>query len=574
MLVQQTRERFARVLEPKAQGAWHLHRLTEDAPLDLFVLFSSASALLGSPGQANYVAANAFLDALAHHRRARGLPALSINWGPWSGGGMAAVTSRRRGASSDGVRWITPARGRALLARAVREPAAQLGVLSIDWRAVAATTTQTARPLLAELFDGAAGATPSGATAAPGQLRARLAEVEPDRRLPLLVEALRGHLAAVLRTSPETLDPAESLSQLGIDSLMAVELKNRLEKDLATPTPVGELLEAESVSSLAAALCRRVDDKSAGSAPRKAADQIAAAEPPGSGEAVGRGRGRAAADGATAVPRSRGDRASAAGAWDRAGRDGGGLAPRARPPARGGCAHRGDPAHLARSAGVVVPAQAGAREPLVQHAVRRASALVGEVGPAPGRRPVAGGSPSGAAEHVSHGRRSSRPEGPRGVAGADGTGRRTRRDSGAPARAGGGVGAPTVRSRERTGRPVHAVPARLRRSGAPDRDPPHRLRRVVARGPGEGAGRAVCRARRRTGARAGATRVAVRGLRRLAGVHAAGGGGRGLPALLGAASSAASFRCSPCRPTGPGRLAPASSARAFRSVSRRRSARA
>ena len=290
VLVQQTRERFARVLEPKAQGAWHLHRLTEDAPLDLFVLFSSASALLGSPGQANYVAANAFLDALAHHRRARGLPALSINWGPWSGGGMAAVTSRRRDAASDGVRWITPARGRALLARAVREPAAQLGLLSIDWRAVAATTpTQTARPLLAELFDGAAGATPSGVTGASGQLRARLADAEPDRRLPLLVDALRGHLGAVLRTSPETLDPAESLSQLGIDSLMAVELKNRLEKDLATPTPVGELLEAESVSSLAAALCRRVDDRSAGSAPRKVADQIAASGPTGSGEAVGRG---------------------------------------------------------------------------------------------------------------------------------------------------------------------------------------------------------------------------------------------------------------------------------------------
>jgi myxalamid-type polyketide synthase MxaB len=288
VLVQQTRERFARVLEPKAQGAWHLHRLTEDAPLDLFVLFSSASALLGSPGQANYVAANAFLDALAHHRRARGLPALSINWGPWSGGGMAAATPRRRGAASDGVRWITPARGRALLARAVREPAAQLGLLSIDWRAVAATApAQAARPLLAELFEGA-GATPPGTTAAPGQLRARLAEVEPGRRLPLLVDALRGHLAAVLRTSPETLDSAESLSQLGIDSLMAVELKNRLEKDLATPTPVGELLEAESVNALAAALCRRVDDKSAGAAPRKVADQVGAAEP-GSGEGVGRG---------------------------------------------------------------------------------------------------------------------------------------------------------------------------------------------------------------------------------------------------------------------------------------------
>lgn len=278
VLVQQTRERFARVMEPKAHGAWHLHRLTEDAPLDLFVLFSSASALLGSAGQANYVAANAFLDALAHHRRARGLRALSINWGPWSGGGMAATAPRRRGAAPDGVRWITPERGRALLARTVREPAAQLGVLSIDWRAVTGTASaQAARPLLAELLAGASG-TPSGTAAARGQLRAVLADAEPARRVSLLVEALRGHLAAVLRTAPDALDPAESLSQLGVDSLMAVELKNRLEKDLAAPIQVGDLLEAESASALAAVLTRRIDDGSAGAAAPKVADQVSAAE--------------------------------------------------------------------------------------------------------------------------------------------------------------------------------------------------------------------------------------------------------------------------------------------------------
>ncbi|PYS76016.1 MAG: hypothetical protein DMF66_17050, partial [Acidobacteria bacterium] len=82
---------FLNVLGPKARGGWHLHRLTRDLPLDFFVLFSSAASLLGSPGQANHAAANAFLDALAHRRRASGLHGLSINWGAWSGVGAAAV---------------------------------------------------------------------------------------------------------------------------------------------------------------------------------------------------------------------------------------------------------------------------------------------------------------------------------------------------------------------------------------------------------------------------------------------------------------------------------------------------
>ena len=135
VLREQTRERFDRVMAAKVLGAWHLHELTRDLPLDLFVLFSSAAALLGSPGQGNYAAANAFLDALAHHRRWEKRPALSVNWGSWAEVGMAArlhETEGRRWAAA-GVGWIEPARGLQTLEQLIAEERAQAGVLPIDW---------------------------------------------------------------------------------------------------------------------------------------------------------------------------------------------------------------------------------------------------------------------------------------------------------------------------------------------------------------------------------------------------------------------------------------------------------
>ena len=117
VLLQQTWERFAKVLAPKVEGAWNLHRLTQTAPLDFFVLFSSAAALLGSPGQANHAAANAFLDALAHHRRALGLPAVSINWGVWSGWGVAADRGVGARAAVQGMGSFTPEEGLHVLER-------------------------------------------------------------------------------------------------------------------------------------------------------------------------------------------------------------------------------------------------------------------------------------------------------------------------------------------------------------------------------------------------------------------------------------------------------------------------
>jgi acyl transferase domain-containing protein/acyl carrier protein len=262
VLAQQDWPRFARVMAPKATGAWTLHRLTEGQPLDLFVMFSSASALLGSPGQGNYVAANCFLDALAHRRRARGLPALSIGWGPWTAAGMAATSDPGRATTPvmRGVKWITPEHGRALLARAVREDVAHLGVLSMNWAALAAAAPGAAtRPLLSSLVGGkgSAGTGQIGARNG-GQARARLLAAGPDDRVRLLTESLRTHLGSVLQTSAASVDLEESPGQLGVDSLMAVELKNRIESEIGIALPVGEILQATSVNALITDLGNRL----------------------------------------------------------------------------------------------------------------------------------------------------------------------------------------------------------------------------------------------------------------------------------------------------------------------------
>src|SRR5208282_5568373 len=123
------------VLRPKMMGGWLLHRLLEDAHLDFFVLFSSAGSLLGQPGQGNYAAANAFLDALAHHRRAQGQPALSINWGAWSGLGFADTSGGRRLAARLallGIRSIAPKQALEVLERLLRQESPQVMAVPVD----------------------------------------------------------------------------------------------------------------------------------------------------------------------------------------------------------------------------------------------------------------------------------------------------------------------------------------------------------------------------------------------------------------------------------------------------------
>lgn len=135
VLLQQEWDRFSRVIAPKIDGTWNLHRLSLDRPLDFFLLFSSSVSVLGSPGQGNYAVANSFLDALAHYRRAQGLPALSINWGGWSEIGMAAALNRQNNQrwAAMGVSLITPDDGLRVLAQLLPQSIPQIGVFPINW---------------------------------------------------------------------------------------------------------------------------------------------------------------------------------------------------------------------------------------------------------------------------------------------------------------------------------------------------------------------------------------------------------------------------------------------------------
>jgi acyl transferase domain-containing protein/acyl carrier protein len=235
VLLQQRWEDFERVMAAKVAGAWHLHRATAAAPLDFFICYSSLASILGSPGQGNYAAANAFMDALAQQRRLAGEPGLSINWGPWAEAGMAAglnrqIVSRRL---ARGVGTISPEAGRQLLVQLLGEKAAgQVAVLPIDWVRFHAELLDSASSPFIEAFSGAAN---KGAPTEPPF-------TEQLKGLPLqearlrLAEHVCSQVATVLGLgSPATLQPRQRLFDLGVDSLMAVELRNRLEKSLGAP---------------------------------------------------------------------------------------------------------------------------------------------------------------------------------------------------------------------------------------------------------------------------------------------------------------------------------------------------
>ncbi len=286
--------RLERVLRPKADAAWNLHELTAAADLSAFVLFSSVAGTLGNPGQANYAAANTFLDALAQHRRARGLPALSLAWGLWEeGGGMGERLDDAEAArlARNGVRPLPAARALALFDAALEatpvapgspaspdSPGAPLNAppgsgrallvpADLDLAALRARAAETAE-------SGAGGAdgealpailrglvhVPARRTGSGGpSLAQRLARLPEGERRAALLDFARGQIASVLgHSSAQDIHPERAFQELGFDSLAAIRLRNRLTAATGLRVPSTVIFDHPTPAALATYLLTRV----------------------------------------------------------------------------------------------------------------------------------------------------------------------------------------------------------------------------------------------------------------------------------------------------------------------------
>ncbi len=268
--------RFEAGLAPKVRGALLLHQATLGRPLDFFALFSSAAALLGSPGQGAYAAANSFLDALAHLRRAAGLPAVAFDWGPWQGAGLARVAGAVERFAALGLQPLEPQRALdAFLALAAEGPA-QSGILRFDLEGVRRGAAARL-PVLCAL---------AGEEGAPPRRPPPARRCSPPLRRAgraVLIELLTAQVREVLRLDPAgRLDPTQGFFDLGMDSLMAVEPQSRIEAALSLRLHVGLAFDHPTVRDLAAFLLRALT--AGAEAPpesRSAAAPNAAAPPAG-----------------------------------------------------------------------------------------------------------------------------------------------------------------------------------------------------------------------------------------------------------------------------------------------------
>lgn len=265
-----TRDRMRSVLGPKAHGAWLLHQATRDLELDCFVMYSSISSIFGNPAQGNYAAANAFLDSLAHHRRALGLPALAINWGALGGEGYVARNERvAEFLARQGTGELAPHEVMDLMESALAANADQVIAIRVDWakwRQVFRSMQE--KPLLERIFAAIEGNETPGAVS---DYRQRIESAAPEEVEGIVGQAVRDAVASVLRVKPETLRDDQPLTDLGLDSLMGVEIENTIDASLGVSLPPASLTRARTIGQIVTLIAEYLGAKRTGGTPAKKA---------------------------------------------------------------------------------------------------------------------------------------------------------------------------------------------------------------------------------------------------------------------------------------------------------------
>ena len=258
-LLQQDWTRFSRVMAPKVAGTWNLHHLCSEHSPEFLVLFSSIAGLIGWPGQGSYAAGNAFLDAFAKYRRALGLPALSIDWGTWGESGMAASLPlpHRERLRRWGMAPMSPSAGWRAFEKALGITASQVAVMDVDWRAFKeACASERLKGLVGEVCKADAGMSTAALDAERPFLR-ELAETPRAKRRAFIQSRVKALALVTLGLAPTfSLDLRQGLRDVGLDSLMAVELRNALSRMVGNPLPSTLLFDYPTVEALTGYLSR------------------------------------------------------------------------------------------------------------------------------------------------------------------------------------------------------------------------------------------------------------------------------------------------------------------------------
>jgi amino acid adenylation domain-containing protein len=263
-LYQQKWDRFENVMAAKILGAWHLHQLTAGMELEFFVLFSSIASLMGSPGQGNYSAANAFMDSLSHYRKSIGLPAISINWGPFSQAGMAQKLSKAEKGrwTARGFDMLDADMGFSVLGRLLTHKPAQAGVAKINWQHYLRNHPHgEGNPFYKKLLSQSQDDISQSqiATEEPGSIPAKIRQAAAEDRPKIIEDHICNHVAQILWLhSDEQVDIHSPFISLGLDSLMVLELRKQVCRDFAVELSMTQFLGDTSVSRLTAMVLDRL----------------------------------------------------------------------------------------------------------------------------------------------------------------------------------------------------------------------------------------------------------------------------------------------------------------------------